>query len=93
MPVAFLPAEGSYCMKDTTDKIIDITRKAAEKTGDTTGARQSNPKINDESYTAQKTPSCQDKHAQKATNPIIKKLAKFKNDNLSKKFDITDLFS
>lgn len=27
----------------------------------------------------------------KATNPILKKLACFKNDNLSKKFDINDL--
>ena len=27
----------------------------------------------------------------KTTNPILKKLAKFKNDNLSKKFDINDL--
>ena len=27
----------------------------------------------------------------KTTNPIFKKLAKFKNDNLSKKFDINDL--
>lgn len=32
------------------------------------------------------------KHADnKTTNPIFKKLAKFKNDNLSKKFDINDL--
>lgn len=27
----------------------------------------------------------------KTTNPIFKKLAKFKNDNLPKKFDINDL--
>lgn len=26
-----------------------------------------------------------------ATNPILKKLMQFKNDNLSKKFDINDL--
>lgn len=28
---------------------------------------------------------------QKVTNPILTKLAKFKNENLSKKFDINDL--
>lgn len=29
--------------------------------------------------------------AQKVTNPILKKLMSFKNDKLSKKFDINDL--
>ncbi len=32
-----------------------------------------------------------EKTAQKTTNPILKKLAQFKNDNISKKFDINDL--
>lgn len=33
----------------------------------------------------------QPSNVKKSTNPILKKLAQFKNDNLSNKFDINDL--
>lgn len=57
------------------DKIIDIT-KVLEKT------KEENKKLenNKQSF-----------DTQKVTNPILKKLMSFKNDNLSKKFDINDL--
>lgn len=57
------------------EKIIDLN-KIIKKTDDATEtAAENNPA----------------KTVKKATNPIFKKLAQFKNDNLSKKFDINDL--
>lgn len=57
------------------DKIIDI-KKILEKTA-----------VEVDEKTVNEPPV----KLQKSTNPIVKKLAKFKNDNLSKKFDINDL--
>lgn len=59
------------------DKVVDLTR-VLEKTQIKT----------DES---QKNQDAKPSNVQKSTNPILKKLAQFKNDNLSKKFDINDL--
>lgn len=63
------------------DKIIDI-KKVLEKTA----VDEKTSPITDE-----KTSPPPSKVVQKATNPILKKLAQFKNDNLSKKFDLHDL--
>lgn len=63
------------------DKIIDI-KKVLEKT-----AVEEKTSL----FTDEKTPPQSSKVVQKATNPILKKLAQFKNDNLSKKFDLHDL--
>ena len=57
------------------DKIIDIT-KVLEKTKEEKKELENNK---------------QSVIAQKVTNPILKKLMSFKNDKLSKKFDINDL--
>lgn len=58
------------------DKVIDIT-KIVEKT-----------KVEEKKQGA----DAQNSHrTQKATNPIFKKLARFTNEKLSKKFDINDL--
>lgn len=57
------------------DKIIDIT-KVLEKTQEEKRELDNNK---------------QTFAVQKVTNPILKKLMSFKNDNLSKKFDINDL--
>ncbi len=59
------------------EKITDITKRIGEKIKESADD------------------TAADKHAKtfkKSTNPIFKKLAQFKNDNLSKKFDINDLF-
>ncbi len=57
------------------DKITDIT-KVLEKTKEEKKELENNK---------------QSVVAQKVTNPILKKLMSFKNDKLSKKFDINDL--
>lgn len=60
------------------DRIIDITKELAKKTD----------------LTGENTPDSQNqvqRTVKKATNPILKKLASFKNENLTKKFDINDL--
>ena len=59
------------------DKVVDLTR-VLEKTQIKA----------DES---QKNQDAKPSNVKKSTNPILKKLAQFKNDNLSKKFDINDL--
>lgn len=57
------------------DKIIDIT-KILEKTEHKVDTLEKNK---------------QSLNVQKTTNPILKKMMSFKNENLSKKFDINDL--
>lgn len=57
------------------DKIIDIT-KILEKTEEKVDEPVKNKLTKD---------------MQKTTNPILKKMMIFKNNNLSKKFDINDL--
>ncbi len=57
------------------EKITDIT-KIKEKTQNTASDGAENQTAKD---------------FKKSTNPIFKKLAQFKNDNISKKFDINDL--
>jgi len=64
------------------DKIIDIT-KILNKENIQDGAADK-PKQREESNSA-----CEQKHV---TNPIYNKFVQFKNENLSKKFDIRDLF-
>lgn len=61
------------------DKVIDI-KKVLEKTALDTPEKDIEKAVEKPSVTVKKT-----------TNPILKKLAKFKNENLSKKFDINDL--
>lgn len=58
------------------DKVTDITEKLARQKAET------------EVKTNVNTPS---KTVQNSTNPILKKFMQFKNDKLSKKFDINDL--
>ena len=57
------------------DKIVDIT-KILENT-----------KQKEEELVNNK----QSQNVKKSTNPILKKMMSFKNENLSKKFDINDL--
>lgn len=61
------------------DKVIDI-KKVLEKTAVEVSEKEIEKAVEKPSLTVKK-----------ATNPILKKLAKFKNENLSKKFDINDL--
>ncbi len=58
------------------DNIVDIKEKLAQKN------RAVDTKDNKPSKNVHNN----------ATNPILKKLMQFKNDTLSKKFDINDLF-
>ncbi len=60
------------------DKVSDIT-KILEK------------KAVEKNLKSSETSAAKTQNVNKATNPILKKLACFKNDNLSKKFDINDL--
>lgn len=57
------------------DKVTDITEKLAQAKDKTEVKTESKPQV----------------VVQNATNPILKKFMQFKNDNLSKKFDINDL--
>lgn len=57
------------------DKVTDITEKLAQAKDKTEVKTESKPQI----------------VVQNATNPILKKFMQFKNDKLSKKFDINDL--
>ncbi len=61
------------------DKVTDITEKLAQAKDKT------------EVKTEVKTESKPQVVVQNATNPILKKFMQFKNDKLSKKFDINDL--
>ena len=61
------------------DKVVDLKR-VLEKT-------KAEMKTEDSQVKNVAQPS----NVKKSTNPILKKLAQFKNDNLSKKFDINDL--
>ena len=58
------------------DNISDIKEKLAQKNKNRADEQQDISPV---------------KTVSKATNPILKKLMQFKNDNLSKKFDINDL--
>lgn len=58
------------------DNISDIKEKLAQKNKNRADGQQDISPV---------------KTVSKATNPILKKLMQFKNDNLSKKFDINDL--
>lgn len=57
------------------DKVTDITEKLAQVKDKTEVKTESKPQV----------------VVQNATNPILKKFMQFKNDKLSKKFDINDL--
>ncbi len=57
------------------DKVTDITEKLAQAKDKTEVKTESKPQV----------------VVQNATNPILKKFMQFKNDKLSKKFDINDL--
>lgn len=59
------------------DKVVDITRVLEQTKIETTES--------------QKNRDAKPSNVQKSTNPILKKLAQFKNEKLSKKFDINDL--
>ncbi len=59
------------------DKIVDLTR-VLEQT-------------KTEAAESHKNSVAKPSNVQKSTNPILKKLAQFKNEDLSKKFDINDL--
>ena len=61
------------------DKVVDLKR-VLEKT-----------KAEMQTEDSQIKNVAQPSNVKKSTNPILKKLAQFKNDNLSKKFDINDL--
>lgn len=57
------------------DKVTDITEKLAQAKDKTEVKTEFKPQV----------------VVQNATNPILKKFMQFKNDKLSKKFDINDL--
>lgn len=61
------------------DKVVDLKR-VLEKTKAETQTEDSQVKN-----------VAQPSNVKKSTNPILKKLVQFKNDNLSNKFDINDL--
>ena len=61
------------------DKVVDLKR-VLEKT-----------KAETQTADSQIKNVAQPSNVKKSTNPILKKLAQFKNDNLSNKFDINDL--